>query len=404
MVKEIKEKKAKHYLREIVAKHYEEALEAKARGEKVGWCASNFPQEIPTTLGLKVIYPENHSAVVAARGNGEVMCEHAEGMGFSNDVCSYARVNLAIMDQGYSEDQPIPMPDFLLCCNNICNQMIKWYEHISKKLDIPMILIDIPYNPHNEISEERIAYIRGQFEQAIRDLEEITGKRWSDDKFEEVVKYSQESGRQWLRAASYAVNRPSPFSGFDLFNHMAVAVCARGHEEAAKAFKMLADEYEENVKTGQSTYRGEEKQRILFEGIACWPYLRHKLTKLSEYGMNVTGTVYAEAFGVLYDNYNEMMAAYNKVPNSISFENALNMRLNAIKNTDTEGAVVHINRSCKLWSGFLYEMARRIEKEADIPVVTFDGDQADPRNFSPAQYDTRIQGLNEVMIAKKEVK
>ncbi|APQ73475.1 phenyllactyl-CoA dehydratase subunit FldB [Clostridium botulinum] len=400
--KEVKEKKAKHYLREITAKHYKEALEAKERGEKVGWCASNFPQEIATTLGIKVVYPENHAAAVAARGNGQNMCEHAEAMGFSNDVCGYARVNLAVMDIGHSEDQPIPMPDFVLCCNNICNQMIKWYEHIAKTLDIPMILIDIPYNTEDTISQDRIKYIRAQFDNAIKQLEEITGKKWDEDKFEEVMKISQESAKQWLRAASYAKYKPSPFSGFDLFNHMAVAVCARGTQEAADAFRMLADEYEENVKTGKSTYRGEEKQRILFEGIACWPYLRHKLTKLSEYGMNVTATVYAEAFGVIYENTDELMAAYNKVPNSISFENALKMRLNAVTSTNTEGAVIHINRSCKLWSGFLYELGRRLEKETGIPVVSFDGDQADPRNFSEAQYDTRIQGLNEVMVAKKE--
>ncbi len=400
--KEVKEKKAKHYLREITAKHYKEALEAKERGEKVGWCASNFPQEIATTLGVKVVYPENHAAAVAARGNGQNMCEHAEAMGFSNDVCAYARVNLAIMDIGHSEDQPIPMPDFVLCCNNICNEMIKWYEHIAKTLDIPMILIDIPYNTEDTISQDRINYIKAQFDAAIKQLEEITGKKWDEKRFEEVMKISQESAKQWLRAASYAKYTPSPFSGFDLFNHMAVAVCARGTQEAADAFKMLADEYEENVKTGKSTYRGEEKQRILFEGIACWPYLRHKLTTLSEYGMNVTATVYAEAFGVIYENTDELMAAYNKVPNSINFENALKMRLNAVTSTNTEGAVIHINRSCKLWSGFLYELARRLEKETGVPVVSFDGDQADPRNFSEAQYDTRIQGLNEVMVAKKE--
>ncbi len=51
----------------------------------------------------------------------------------------------------------------------------------------------------------------------------------------------------------------------------------------------------------------------------------------------------------------------------------------------------------------LYELGRRLEKETGIPVVSFDGDQADPRNFSEAQYDTRIQGLNEVMVAKRRL-
>jgi benzoyl-CoA reductase/2-hydroxyglutaryl-CoA dehydratase subunit BcrC/BadD/HgdB len=37
-------------------------------------------------------------------------------------------------------------------------------------------------------------------------------------------------------------------------------------------------------------------------------------------------------------------------------------------------------------------------------VASFDGDQADARNFSEAQYDTRVQGLTEIMQNIKEAK
>jgi len=43
---------AKFKLGQIAAKAYSDAMEAKKRGEMVGWCASNFPVEIPETLGL----------------------------------------------------------------------------------------------------------------------------------------------------------------------------------------------------------------------------------------------------------------------------------------------------------------------------------------------------------------
>ena len=46
---------------------FESARLAKERGEKVGWSASIFPQEIAETLGIVVLYPENHTAGVAAR-------------------------------------------------------------------------------------------------------------------------------------------------------------------------------------------------------------------------------------------------------------------------------------------------------------------------------------------------
>ena len=66
--------------------------------------------------------------------------------------------------------------------------------------------------------------------------------------------------------------------------------------------------------------------------------------------------------------------------------------------------LVHINRSCKQWSAISYEMERDFREKTGLPTATFDGDQADPRNFSEAQYDTRVQGLIEVKEANKQKK
>ena len=97
-----------------------------------------------------------------------------------------------------------------------------------------------------------------------------------------------------------------------------------------------------------------------------------------------------------------MIRAYCKVPNAINLEVARDKRVKLCKANSVEGLLVHVNRSCKLWSGFMNEMSRQIGEECGIPVVSFDGDQADPRNFSEAQYDTRVQGLTEIREARKE--
>ena len=117
-------KSAKHVLRAIPDKCYEEAIEAKARGEMVGWSASNFPQEICTTLGIPVVYPESQAAQIAAKKGAPGLLEHAEGdLGYSNDLCAYARISLAYADVGEcpNGERDMPLPDFVLCCNNICN-------------------------------------------------------------------------------------------------------------------------------------------------------------------------------------------------------------------------------------------------------------------------------------------
>ncbi len=409
MSEEVKKKKkyvpnpnsAKYKLGKIVEKHYKEAIEAKANGEKIGWCASNFPEEICQTLGIKVVYPENQAAAIAARGAGEKLCNIAEADGYSNDICAYARISLAYAKIESAPEQDMPQPDFMLCCNNICNVMIKWYENIAKEKNIPLIMIDIPFNPDKEVSKEQIAYVKGQFLEAIKQLEEISGKKWNENKFKEIMKISNRTSKAWLEATSYCAYKPSPLNGFDLLNHMAVAVCARGTVEAAEAFEVLCKEYKENVKEHKSTFRVEEKYRIMFEGIAVWPHLRVTSSGLKDRGMNMVATVYADAFGLLYDDLDGLIRCYCGVPNSVCLESARDTRIDVAKRTHAEGLLVHTNRSCKLWSGFMPEMSRQVAKACDIPLTSFDGDQADPRNFSEAQYETRVEGLAEVIDSRK---
>ena len=93
----------------------------------------------------------------------------------------------------------------------------------------------------------------------------------------------------------------------------------------------------------------------------------------------------------------ELMAAYSYVPNSNCFERELQLRVDDAIRNKVDGAVFHMNRSCKHWSGNLYEMERQFRERTGVPTVVFDGDQSDPRCFSEAQYETRVDALMEIM-------
>jgi len=246
-----------------------------------------------------------------------------------------------------------------------------------------------------------VKYIRAQFDECIAQLETITGKKMDYDRLREVMDISQRSSRAWLRAVGYMSAEPSPFSGFDIFNNMAVACVGRGTVAAAEAFEQLADEYEALVSEGKSTFKGEEKYRILFEGIACWSNLRFTYKTLQSRGINLTASIYGPAFSFLYGSLDELMAAYAYVPNSNCFEKELRLRVEDAKKNKVDGAIFHMNRSCKHWSGNLYEMERQFREQTGIPTVAFDGDQSDPRCFSEAQYETRIDALMEIMEQNK---
>jgi benzoyl-CoA reductase/2-hydroxyglutaryl-CoA dehydratase subunit BcrC/BadD/HgdB len=68
-----------------------------------------------------------------------------------------------------------------------------------------------------------------------------------------------------------------------------------------------------------------------------------------------------------------------------------------VKDYGVDGIIHHSNRSCKPMDFKQYEIRRRITEETGIPSIIFDGDQTDPRVFSEAQFETRLQALVEIM-------
>ena len=298
----------------------------------------------------------------------------------------------------------IPMPDFVLCCNNICNCMTKWYENIARMHNIPLVMIDIPYNNNVHVDDTYVAYIRGQFDTAIHQLEQISGRKFDEKKFEQACANANRTAKAWLKVCDYLQYKPAPYSGFDLFNHMADVVTARGKVAAAEAFEQLAVDLEETIQAGQTTTPFPEKYRVMFEGIPCWPKLPALFKPLKANGVNVTAVVYAPAFGFVYNGMDEMVRAYCKAPNSVCIEQGVDWREGICRANKVDGVLVHYNRSCKPWSGYMAEMQRRFTKDLGIPCAGFDGDQADPRNFNAAQYETRVQGLVEAMEANRQAK
>lgn len=390
---------------------FENARLAKERGEKVGWSASIFPQEIPETLGLNILYPENHSAGIAARHQADPFLQECEGaLGYSNDLCAYAKVNLAyaaVLNGESSIELPdggrMVKPDFLLLTNNICNQLTKWYENLARQMDIPIFFIDTCYNPYDYVTETRVRYVRAQIDQLIQDLCEFTGKSWNEERFEKIMKISQNNSRLWEHANDLLDRRPSPLSGFELFNYMSAMVCNRGKESSTAILEQLNAEIEQHIKDGTSTFPVEEQFRVSWDGIACWPYLSHNLRTLKKYGINMVASSYGKAWAIEYEDLDGMARAYCFA--STNGDNATTMvsrRLEALKHFGCEGTIYHVNRSCKVMDCQMMEVQRQLSTQAGVPFTSFDGDQADYRNYSEAQFETRIQGLVEVMRQKKE--
>ena len=395
---------SKEMLNYLLDKHYDDALNAKKNNKPVAWCTSISPQEILTTMGIHAVYPENHSAAIGARKQALEFIEHAENNGYSSDICSYARVNLAYMEIQKSDAGNIPLPDMIFCCSNICNTVIKWYESIARSLNVPMILIDTPFNHEYEVNGQNVKYIKGQILEAITQLEDITKERFDYDKFNEVMKTSSETSVWWKKAAMQAKAKPSPLNGFDLFNYMAAIVCMRGTNEGLQLYKKLYEELEYKKINKLGPWKdGEEKYRIMWDGIACWPYLGTTYKLLKKYGINMVTSTYPDSWHIVYEtgDLEGMAKAYSSNYVNRNLEFGVDNITELVKEYSLDGIIYHLNRSCKFMDFRQFEVQRQVEEKTGVPSVMFDGDQTDPRVFSEAQFETRIQTLVEMMENKE---
>jgi benzoyl-CoA reductase/2-hydroxyglutaryl-CoA dehydratase subunit BcrC/BadD/HgdB len=395
--------------------YYVELNKAKYDGKVIAWASSIVPQEFMEAMDIAVAYPENHAAAISARKGSLRYIDYADTIGYSADICSYARINMAYADMETDEIPGLPKPHFVVCMNNICNVLIKWYESLAHQFNVPFFLIDVPFNYESsgidtetihfgQVTQERIDYIKAQFQEFIVFLEKICGKKFDYEKFKKVMEISNRVAYAWSKAMDYATATPSPMDGFQFFNYMMLMVCMRGRVETAELYELIAKEMEESIKIGKSQFPMSQLYRVMWDGIACWPYLKHNYTTMLTEGMVIVGSTYPKAWELVYEpgNMDQMASIYAGIGNNRTMEDQVNGRATIQRYCKCDGVIYHMNRSCKIMDMMQPEMRRQIAEETKIPFVSFDGDQSDPKNFSEAQFETRIQALVENIDARQQ--
>ncbi|MFO7988156.1 MAG: 2-hydroxyglutaryl-CoA dehydratase, partial [Desulfotignum sp.] len=87
--------KAAKKMRDLMTTYYLEALGAAQNNRQVAWITSGGPVEPLVAMDIIPVYPENHGAMIGSAKMGEDLCAKAEDMGYSPDLCAYARSDIA---------------------------------------------------------------------------------------------------------------------------------------------------------------------------------------------------------------------------------------------------------------------------------------------------------------------
>ena len=357
--------------------------------------STKFPLELPAAFGIEVYCPESAAAAAALSGTGEDLCRSGEALGYSGDLCSYVRMGMALAEgQGAGR---LPRPDLLLCCDNICAGMVPWYQAMARTLGVPLFLFNIPYQQAEPPSPEQLRYLREQFDAIACGLEALTGIPWDPARFEQACRQANRSVQAWQAVLDAAQRRPSPLDSLEIFNFMPQMVTGRCAPETERRLTALLQELEARPAAPART--GDF--RIFWEGSPCWPAERQIAAQLRRRHIQVVADTLSPSLCFRYSGLDGLLQAYCGTINGVSLEEGVRMRAALCRAFGVEGVLVHYNRSCRPWCGALQEVERRLRRELNVPVVAFEGDQAEPNAFLPAQFETRLDALADLMAAAR---
>jgi benzoyl-CoA reductase/2-hydroxyglutaryl-CoA dehydratase subunit BcrC/BadD/HgdB len=399
--KERRKIKSAQKMKEIMTQYYIEAKTAGETGKKIAWITSGGPVEPLIAMDVIPVYPENHGAMIGASHMGVNLCEKAEVMGYSRDLCSYARADIACAPVDGGPIGGLPRPDMLICCNNICGTVLKWYEVQARFYNVPLFILDTPVC-HTEFSSEVRSYVKRQVEEYILFLEQVCANKLDRDRMAEVGRLSIEGQRLWQAVLDTTVHKPAPMSAFDAFFHLALIVTLRGTQTAIDYYRMLLEEMNTRISLGISAVPFE-KTRLLWDNLPVWYRTRWLSDKFAAYGACLVADTYTSAWcgSMKYidpsDFINTMAEGYSRIYLNIGVDQMADEVIAMIDKYDVQGLVMHSNRSCKPYSFGQYDIQRIIQEKRGLPTLMLEADMVDERSFSEAQVETRIDAFMEML-------
>ena len=390
-------------LKEMMMMYYMTAKNARHNKQKIAWITSGGPVELLLAFDIIPIYPENHGAMVGATKMGGQLCSVAEGLGYSPDLCSYFRIDVGQAESGISPIAGLPEPDLLVCSNNICKTVTKWYEIQSRRYNVPMIMIDHPFI-EGEMEPAAVRYVAEQLREMVTQLEQITGTKLDQEKFLAVAQRSVEGVRLWEKCLETCALKPAPMSSIDAFFHMAPIVTLRGDQQAVNYYATLLAELQARAEKGIGALENE-RHRLLFDNIPMWYATKYFYNKLGEYGAAVVTATYTASWGMekdLTDGDFYEAAAYNYLAPYINrgFAKRLQILEGLLKKYHCDGYIMHSARSCKAYSLGQYDLRDELTTRTGVPGVVIEGDIADERQWSEGQVNTRLEAFLEGLDAR----
>jgi benzoyl-CoA reductase subunit B len=285
---------------------------------------------------------------------------------------------------------------------------------------IPVFTLDIPgtrmaggqtWAGDQDFENDR-RYVIAQLKELISLCEDVTGRKFDVDRFRDVLKHTSRMNQGWKRVLELNRNQPSLFNAVtDGTVYLGVANGFRGTAEGSQYFEQLVEEMEYKAVNNIGTLT-EEKYRLIFVGVPCYPIFRRFNEMFAEWGgtfLTSTYLMFASGgtnCGFEYDLNRPLESLAEGL--LISVRDAMDnmfyqdqVLIEMIDDYTIDGIVYHPIKSCRTVSTGLADNRRAVMAARDVPSLFIESDMMDRRVVSEAQLKNRIDAFFEGLASRK---
>jgi len=414
-------------LREQYYRNYARARE----NGGIRWGAAGWSFDaIPTAFGDDV-YPltgEPYGAAVAHERKFAKEClEKAESIGFARDLCAYMRIYWGSVHLNkYLFGGPFPKPDFNFQ-TQICCSHAKWYQHASAFEGVPDFYVDVSVGAYRDIDQAKLDYVVAQLHDSIAFVEGVTGRRCDDERLIRAVQNEMRATSLWAEICTLNKAVPAPLDEKSMYSLYVLAVLHKSSQWCADFYQEVLDEVKDRVARGIAAV-GNERCRIMSDTQPPWAFLKI-FRHLEEYGAVSIGSLYTFGLegtwevlpngvwgprrtpvqlGIAITSRDQALRLYadwnlSKPLWQHFFDPSIKTELmkTIVRDWAVDGVMIHMNRGCEGLSLGIMENRLGLAA-AGIPVMTYEGNMGDEREFDQGRAQSRIDSFMETLNLKRD--
>ena len=400
---------------------YAQLTESAARDRRAAYVfVMGSLSELLRVFDFPIVFPEINSLQTAVRHAAHDYLNEAEDYGYSTDICGYVKADVATQLRGGQLPMAtIPKPA-LAVYTNACNTYIKWAEIWERMYHIPTFTLDVPgtradgrqtWAGDRDFENDR-RYVLAQLRELITLCEQVSGVTFDIDRLRETLGHANVMNRSWRRLLQLNRSRPSVFSALsDGTIYLGVANALRGDAAGAAFFTDLVEEMEYKAAHGIGTL-SDEKYRLVFVGVPCYPIFRRFNELFTEWGGTfVTSTYLWFASGgsnvdfqydlsrPLESLADGLLLGVRDAMDSMFFQTRILSGM--VDDFAADGVVYHPIKSCRTVSTGLADSRRALMAERDVATLFMESDMMDKRVVSEAQLKNRVDAFFEGLATRK---